>query len=270
MSQCLLTQVLASVPTACISVPPALAAQLVLRRWTELLVPGTPCHSQVVRHSGFYLKSIWCHWHPRPQGFALADAEIAPTPDILAQLGKETTKAGFQHAADVMRQLLQHETALIPQNLRTEACLALHFLQLQHDLRDPHLTKLQGVRAQQYDALFLVQCLLMAVKLRNASDLEQVLGVGLSALSPTRDIQEQVQSWTQTMPSASTISRHQLTLLTGWALYNRLQDALPEPGAQGLGARQSCMRFLLLDSSPQGAFAKVLDAKGKQESAENQ
>ena len=70
-------QVFEQAPTACVALSPALAAQLILRRWQEVMLPGSPRLSRLVRHTPHCLRAIWNHWRDRPARFMLRDVDGA-------------------------------------------------------------------------------------------------------------------------------------------------------------------------------------------------
>ena len=218
------------------------------------MVPGLP-QTQLNSGVSWLLRPVWLYWQPRTGHSHIEIVDGDPTRfDELRQ------DQCWQHAADVIRSVLAQVPAM-EQELRHEACEVVAFLQSRHDARDVTLptTRAPEAAAHAYDMLYLLQSLLLAAQLRSAESLQEVLGLALDILVPKSFVAElagQIELWKSRLPSRTTISRHQLTLLSGWVLHSRVRDA----GAQGRGPstiadqdlESRAARFFLVDSSPQG------------------
>eukprot|EP00971_Amphidinium_carterae_P352833 6492747-Amphidinium_carterae.1 len=107
-------------------------------------------------------------------------------------------------------------------------------------------------RQRMYPMWSLLNSLLMCTKLRRAGALREVLYMGLKACCHpllAEKVFADAQQGCGSCPSEATISRHQLTLLSGFVLWKRIHQRRPHADPQTL---RSDANFLLVDSSPQG------------------
>ena len=246
-------------PLVCIGLPAILSAHICLGLWSEICIPAQPAAWVRCNIQPALLAELWTYFVDRPAGFRLPHPFQDPEAEAMMR-GAILSAPACQRAADSIRTLamqLQLQGAARPEDTQEAATMAA-VLQCAADTQQPPdllTTRPQQKGGQGYPVKQLVQGLLLTSHLRNSTHLQAVITRSVQMVCPSNlasEIVDQIKLGTLPVPSAATLSRHQQTLLAGLLLHQRKTDvAIASPES---------IRYLLVDSSPQGGREWLLVA----------